>query len=774
MALPLTALMMRSENEKRDSLPTLRSDPLLLSVEMHEREEDWIRSRSVELFCTTFNTGVLDPTDVRFRGEVHNKWLFCEDSGKANAFGKDVVVINLQEVVDLNNPYNLSYIGDITTLQCVYAWEKAILDILNEADPSRKYKLLASESLVGMAQFVFITEELYDEAFDVRTLTYGCGFMGISGNKGAVGTSFTLFDAPLAFINCHLAAGTGEENREKRRHDLQTILEYARFELKSTVSTMGDQTQSLWNSIPTQISGGIFTDDSSSGVVVGRVSPISLPELPIGDHSPSTVPKKQNSTVEAPSLVSPIADPSRQGSSSPAHAGNVDKISAPNERTSCGSSISKGADDSIDDGDVTDSLDPSTAEALESAHELVVALPAHQRAWRSSCKAASIASREVLSGMHEVVILAGDLNSRLRLPSPTPAAAATASNPPPQTASGSRLDHYEVLRLIDDGHLRALAPYDEVCQMLGEANYPSLHSYEDKTMTIPSSRPSSPAPSLAKPVMFEYGFEEGDFSAFKPTYKYQNKKSESHSNVLSTVSSLVTSTWSLGLEALGVPSSTSSDISGKAPQPPINVNREPGEDDYQRPADWDEYLAIRKRAEPSQGEIEAKPNNGGDASSGEDKDGERSATKGVRVPAWCDRILYCTPRAHLRTRPPSPLIGSSPRTLSFVENNSGGGGGDPLSTPPRRGYKEFDSPISPARVDLLAYSRADLRGSDHRPVNCTYTLHLKAVDDEKENEILTHFERETIIIEAREAKILAKSLNTSAVLRGSAISHPHF
>ena len=117
--------------------------------------------------------------------------------------------------------------------------------ILNEFDTrkrkdteeeSTKFTLLMQASLVGMAQFVFVVEKLIDSVYDLRTFTYGTGFLGISGNKGAVGCSFCLFDTPVAFINCHFAAAYLHRTSKGGETDLTTILSEARFDKDSYTS----------------------------------------------------------------------------------------------------------------------------------------------------------------------------------------------------------------------------------------------------------------------------------------------------------------------------------------------------------------------------------------------------------------------------------------------------------------------------------------------------------------------------------------------------------
>ncbi len=65
---------------------------------------------------------------------------------------------------------------------------------------------------------------------DVRTLAHGCGFLGLGGNKGAVGISVTIHDSTIVFIGCHLASGDKDEDCVKRYRDWAHIVLYARFD----------------------------------------------------------------------------------------------------------------------------------------------------------------------------------------------------------------------------------------------------------------------------------------------------------------------------------------------------------------------------------------------------------------------------------------------------------------------------------------------------------------------------------------------------------------
>ena len=315
----------------------LRVDSELLKHFLLEREDEFSFPKEVSVFTTTFNTAALDPIEqTQFREDAARNWL-------NSAVDNDVVVINLQEIVDLNNPYNLTYAADFTTYQYFKEWENVLLVILNRSTSKQKYRMLSSASLVGLAQYVFITESMAEHAFDVRKFVYGCGFMGIGGNKGAVGIAFTLFDAPLVFINCHLSAGDSADDRERRCQDLSAILENARFD--AVTATTDDDGASTTD-----------PDNDAWKTVPGEKA-----------SSPSPFPSPSSSTPPPPP---------------PAAESDADIISRVQEEE------------------------------------------AEQRYWRLGRQAATDLSRAPLSARHDVVVVAGDFNSRLNLSTSASACAA--------------------------------------------------------------------------------------------------------------------------------------------------------------------------------------------------------------------------------------------------------------------------------------------------------------------------------------------------------------
>ena len=181
--------------------------------------ESW---ESLRVFTGTWNVRAADPEALC--NDIVD-WLLTETGGGDgglgvnNLFRNDLIVIALQEIVNLDNPYNMTYLGDITTYQYHNQWGEVLKRAINDkvrSNNKRQYDLTASSNLVGMSLFVFAAADLCKghtatatatntttttttngstsgarnriTISDIRTFSYGCGFMNVSGNKGAVGT----------------------------------------------------------------------------------------------------------------------------------------------------------------------------------------------------------------------------------------------------------------------------------------------------------------------------------------------------------------------------------------------------------------------------------------------------------------------------------------------------------------------------------------------------------------------------------------------------------
>jgi len=60
--------------------------------------------------------------------------------------------------------------------------------------------------MVGCYILLYVKDELHHRVNSIKVSKVKTGFGGSSGNKGAVGLSFSVDDCNFAFINCHLSS----------------------------------------------------------------------------------------------------------------------------------------------------------------------------------------------------------------------------------------------------------------------------------------------------------------------------------------------------------------------------------------------------------------------------------------------------------------------------------------------------------------------------------------------------------------------------------------
>ena len=197
------------------------SDKDLISS-MYDREENFVYSQHVRLYTTTWNVCAMDPSKCN----VAN-WITDTDLTDV-----ELVVIHLQEMVDLDNPFNVTYLGDLSTQQYAKQWQSILLTSLNNRTSTSihtKFISLCAHYLVGIATFVYIAQPLHSHTSDIRCFHYGTGFLGC-GNKGAIGLAFTVYDTPIVTINNHLPHGTHPGALEQRMSDIHTIINHCSFD----------------------------------------------------------------------------------------------------------------------------------------------------------------------------------------------------------------------------------------------------------------------------------------------------------------------------------------------------------------------------------------------------------------------------------------------------------------------------------------------------------------------------------------------------------------
>ncbi|KAH9252991.1 hypothetical protein BASA81_009147 [Batrachochytrium salamandrivorans] len=98
---------------------------------------------------------------------------------------------------------------------------------LQEMDPSiftlldlhfleNGYVQVCRTNMGVIALTVFCKRRLFNQIRNVQTLVQACGFAGVGTNKGFVCCTMTVFDHPLLFINCHLAARDDAKRLKER------------------------------------------------------------------------------------------------------------------------------------------------------------------------------------------------------------------------------------------------------------------------------------------------------------------------------------------------------------------------------------------------------------------------------------------------------------------------------------------------------------------------------------------------------------------------------
>jgi len=135
-------------------------------------------------------------------------------------------------------------------------------------------------------------------------------------------------------------------------------------------------------------------------------------------------------------------------------------------------------------------------------------------------------------------------------------------------------------------------------------------------------------------------------------------------------------------------------------------------------------------------------------------DYERPQAQGddVKAPAWCDRVLWRVADKPFSLQRPykTPLPSSSKNNIPFSSSSSSasnssnssanivaatGAGDKEKHEVGDAAYAPPTSSASQPNVCLLSYQRAELSGSDHKPVSALFDLCVRSVDLEKERQV---------------------------------------
>ncbi|PWN34225.1 DNase I-like protein, partial [Meira miltonrushii] len=198
-----------------------------MTVELERRLTEYSTFRTLKTFHLTFNIDAATVMD--FEGHELPGFELLEENDMP-----DVIVIGFQELVDLGDTRimakNLILGGGRKSKQAdagerlshqARAWTQRLSVEVQRRFPD--FKLLLQDSLVGLYTAIFVRESELSAIRDPGIATIKTGFGGRMGNKGAIVASMRIDDTPLAWINCHLAAG--QRHVRQRNADLVNIFE---------------------------------------------------------------------------------------------------------------------------------------------------------------------------------------------------------------------------------------------------------------------------------------------------------------------------------------------------------------------------------------------------------------------------------------------------------------------------------------------------------------------------------------------------------------------
>ncbi|EFE44930.1 phosphatase family protein [Trichophyton verrucosum HKI 0517] len=220
---------------------------LSLSAGVRSRKSEYIRQRKLRIRIGSWNVAALSGPE-----EDLKRWLIADpvaggkatengDTGvgdredatddeaahsvsfKTYGEGPDLYILGLQEIVDVASATEAikTYVDPGPSAK----WNAA----LQEALPPG-YTCIASQQLVGMLLLVYAAPSLEPHISSVSSTSVGTGFLGYTGNKGAVATRIVIGETTrLVFVNSHLAAGAEKANLERRNWDAAQIISRSNF-----------------------------------------------------------------------------------------------------------------------------------------------------------------------------------------------------------------------------------------------------------------------------------------------------------------------------------------------------------------------------------------------------------------------------------------------------------------------------------------------------------------------------------------------------------------
>ncbi|GJN94692.1 hypothetical protein Rhopal_007783-T1 [Rhodotorula paludigena] len=180
-----------------------------IAERLKEREDEFLRKEEIRVWCGTFNVNDKQPKNGASDIQA---WVDSCD-------GAELLVFSFQEL-DLSTEAMLRY-----TPYREEVWRTALEAALRtRTDVS--YEKLHSRQLVGALMLVYVREDVKHRVSDVSSASMATGLLGLVANKGVVGVRLRYRDAPLTFLNSHLAAfvqNTAQRNAQFRDTAAQLV-----------------------------------------------------------------------------------------------------------------------------------------------------------------------------------------------------------------------------------------------------------------------------------------------------------------------------------------------------------------------------------------------------------------------------------------------------------------------------------------------------------------------------------------------------------------------
>lgn len=133
-------------------------------------------------------------------------------------------VLGLQEIVDISSTTEVLRPYLFNDTHAGSKWKDAIEKVLPPG-----CQLVAEQQLIGLYLVVYASPLVAPTVSSVSTTSIGTGIWH-HGNKGAVAARIVLGETTrMVFINCHLAAGTGQFYLQRRNEDAAEIAKQIKF-----------------------------------------------------------------------------------------------------------------------------------------------------------------------------------------------------------------------------------------------------------------------------------------------------------------------------------------------------------------------------------------------------------------------------------------------------------------------------------------------------------------------------------------------------------------